>query len=176
MTASSAPAAAHPAFRLAEKHFKNRATRSLPALRDLPPEICQRVLDLSRPENADDDEVYTAGWWGESYTAAPRNSRRGRGKGKERARGERPELDLAAEGVERVVLADGKVGYVVSEGKLRTWSISNSRLRPDPKLPLPRPANHPPAQVTGRVHPPAQPPLPIDTLRAPRRPVRNVRP
>lgn len=100
---------AHPAFRLAEKHFKNRATPALPALQGLPADLCASVLDLSRPIDADDDPVWKAGWWGSTYGDKPRR------KGKERARGERPNADLS--GLRSLRLADGKTGYIVSEGK-----------------------------------------------------------
>lgn len=105
----------HPAFRLAEKHFKNRATPALPALRDVPPSFCRSVLDLSRPPACEDDEVWRAGWWGRAYEP-PAPGRRPR-KAKERVRGDRPPLpDLEGEGVRAVALADGRTGYVVAEG------------------------------------------------------------
>ncbi|BEI80096.1 hypothetical protein CcaverHIS002_0106250 [Cutaneotrichosporon cavernicola] len=106
---------AHPAFRQAEKHFKNRATHALPALRNVPPALCRPVLDLSRPDSCEDDEVWLAGWWGRAYEP-PVTGQRPR-KTKERPRGERaPHPNHEAEGVRSISLADGKIGYVVSDG------------------------------------------------------------
>lgn len=113
---TNAPSPAHPAFRLAEKHFKNRATAALPALRDIPTELCRSVLDLSRPASCEEDEVYLAGWWGRSYEPLVANARKR--KVKDRARGERPPLpDLEAEGVRVVQLNDGRAAYIVAEGE-----------------------------------------------------------
>lgn len=106
---------AHPAFRQAEKHFKNRATLALPALRDVPSTLCRPVLDLSRTGLHEDDEIWRAGWWGRAYEplVAGRKPRMAR----ERPRGERPPLpDLEAEGVRVVTLASGQTGYIVAEG------------------------------------------------------------
>lgn len=106
----------HPAFRLAEKHFKNRATAALPALRDLPP-FCRAVLDLSRPDSCEDDEIWRAGWWGRTYEPPAAGNGRKPKRARERARGERPPLpDLGAEGVRSLELGDGRTGYVVAEG------------------------------------------------------------
>lgn len=106
----------HPAFRLAEKHFKNRTTNALPALRNLL-DFTQAVLDLSGPPDQSADPVWQAGWWGTEYTE-PSPSRR-RKKGKERAigeRGERPVMDL--DGVPCLRLKDGRTAYLVAEGEL----------------------------------------------------------
>jgi hypothetical protein len=114
MTVPTTPA--HPAFRQVEKHFKNRATWALPALRDLPRELCHPVLDLSRPEAEADDPVYCAGWWAESFAAPSQQRARkgaGTGAGRVRPRGSRPELVPDARPVK---LSDGRVGFVVAEG------------------------------------------------------------
>lgn len=96
----------HTPFRITEKHFKNRFVPNVyPSLRKTP------VLDLSRPAEETDDEVWQAGWWGPDTETGRRLK-----KGKARARGERPEQDLA--GLKRVELADGKVGWLVKEGML----------------------------------------------------------
>lgn len=125
----------HPAFRLAEKHFKNRTTNALPALRGLP-EFTQPVLDLSGPSDQSTDPVWQAGWWGEEYTAPSSNPRR-RKKGKERVigeRGERPCMDL--DGVPVLELKDGRRGYLVAEGKLGVArNQADNRLRSDSQLP-----------------------------------------
>lgn len=123
MVTAPTPEGAHPAFRLAEKHFKNRTTNALPALRGLP-EFAQPVLDLSGPAEQAADPVWQAGWWGAEY-APPSSAPRRRKKGKERAigeRGERPCMDL--DGVRALQLADGRTGYLVAEGELlcRGWS------------------------------------------------------
>jgi alkylated DNA repair protein alkB family protein 1 len=121
-----APSPTHSAFRLAEKHFKNRATWALPALRGLPPDLCRPVLDVSRPANAEDDEVFLAGWWGEAYDEdadTPKRKKKASRKGKERARGERPDLGE----LPRVVLADGRAGYVVSEGMYRPQYLADKQ-------------------------------------------------
>ena len=93
------------AFRLAEKHFKNRATPGhLPTLRDAP--STRPVVDLSRTEKEADDEVWQAGWWGPSDQNVK--------KGKQRARGERPLLDSP---FERIDIGGGKVGHILAEGQ-----------------------------------------------------------
>ena len=93
------------AFRLVEKHFKNRSNPlKYPSLRR------HNVVDLSRPEAREDDEVYNAGWW------SPENDmdKVRRSKGKERAKGERPENDLSQ--LSMIQLEDGKIGWVVAPG------------------------------------------------------------
>lgn len=136
MVSVSADSDTHPAFRLAEKHFKNRTTASLPALRGLP-EFTQPVLDLSRPGDHTADPVWQAGWWAEEYSL-PSSAPRRRKKGKGRAigeRGERPPVDLKEVPVLR--LKDGRTGYLVAEGELRSLrSKADDRLRPDSELPL----------------------------------------
>ncbi|WOO85238.1 Alpha-ketoglutarate-dependent dioxygenase abh1 [Vanrija pseudolonga] len=110
----------HPAFRLAEKHFKNRSTAALPALRGLPSSLCLPLLDLARPAEEDDDSVWRAGWWSNVYTSEvpkpgkSRKRRNSRAVSNEPARGDRPELEL--DGMKRVFLADGKEGFLVAEG------------------------------------------------------------
>lgn len=115
----------HPAFRLAEKHFKNRTTNALPALRNLP-EYTQAVLDLSGPLDQSSDPVWQAGWWGAEYTE-PTPQRRRR-KGKERAmgeRGERPVMDL--DGVPCLHLKDGRTAYLVAEGELQRRVLADKQ-------------------------------------------------
>ena len=93
-------------FRLAERHFKDRAVKDcLPTLHQ------QNIIDLSRPEQQEEDEVWQAGWWAPSEAI----SRRSR-KGKERKRGERPEFTVNPE-LKRVKLDNGLEGWVVAEGK-----------------------------------------------------------
>ncbi|EJT47181.1 hypothetical protein A1Q1_04039 [Trichosporon asahii var. asahii CBS 2479] len=138
----------HPAFRLAEKHFKNRTTNALPALRNLP-EYTQAVLDLSGPPDQTSDPVWQAGWWGAEYTE-PTPQRRRR-KGKERAvgeRGERPVMDL--DGVPCLHLKDGRTTYLVAEARA-------------------------PRIGAVRVYPPAQPLVARYALRPPPEPVRALR-
>lgn len=89
-------------FRIAEKHFKNRSEPGhLPSLRTYD------VVDLSRPDKLEDDEVWKAGWWGEM---------KGRyRKGKERARGERPQMDRYDQ-FQMIECGQGRMGYVIAEG------------------------------------------------------------
>ena len=102
------PTCSYTAFRLAEKHFKNRASPGyLPALRDAP--STRQVVDLSRSEKEEDDEVWQAGWWGPSGQNVK--------KGKQRARGERSLLD---DPYERIDIGGGKIGHVLAEGQLTT--------------------------------------------------------
>ncbi|RXK40273.1 alkylated DNA repair protein AlkB [Tremella mesenterica] len=98
----------HTAFRRTEKHFKSRVVKyALPSLRTLP------VLDLSRPDDHEDDEVWKAGWWGPQDVDSLQRLR----KGKERERGERPDLDVGLlKSVRQVTLEDGDVGWVVAPG------------------------------------------------------------
>ena len=138
------PSSEHTPLRLAEKHYKNRSlikSRLTPSLRGSPelPEAQDKsiagpssfrrrsVVDLSRPENEEDDEVYQAGWWSpendavEAYLAenggqmgeVKRWLRTWR-KGKARNLGERP--GDGGEGFKKVRVGD-KWGYVVAEGK-----------------------------------------------------------
>lgn len=105
-------------FRQVEKHFKSRhvphTTPALPA----------GMVDLSRPERVEEDEVWLSGWWGDEEDEVTVRYRRR--KGKERARGER--RGEGSEGVRTVRLTDGRIGYVVAEGEsrvrplLRCWS------------------------------------------------------
>jgi hypothetical protein len=104
----------HTPFRLTEKHFKNRSQPlKLPSLRQ------HRVLDLSRPDEVADDEVWKAGWWSPENDTAGRVRR---GKGKERERGERPEVET--EGLKRLRMNDGRIGWLVAPGKLLECSES----------------------------------------------------
>lgn len=133
----SQSAAPHPSFRLAEKHFKNRSTRALPPLKDLPSSLCLPVLDLSRPQSllkVDDldatglltlqgstqpvtdvshDEVWAAGWWARTY-------------GDPRKRigetGERPPIDY--EGITETTV-NGRKAFVVAEGEKATFPLTS---------------------------------------------------
>lgn len=101
-------------FRQVEKHFKNRAIKGrLPSLRKYP------VVDLSRPEKAEDDPLWTAGWWSPENDVEVDPSGRRRAKGKARALGERPG-EMMLEGVREIRLLSGKKGYVVADGELLT--------------------------------------------------------
>ena len=101
----SLPDTSYTPFRLAERHFKDRAINGrLPTLHD------QNVIDVSRSERQEEDEVWQAGWW------APNDviSRRSR-KGKERERGVRPQSDDNSD-LKRVKLENGLEGWVLAEG------------------------------------------------------------
>ncbi|WVR05994.1 alkylated DNA repair protein AlkB [Kwoniella sp. DSM 27419] len=99
------------AFRLTEKHFKNRAVKGhLPSLR----RYQQSLVDLSRPSDQNVDPVWQAGWWSPENDLESDPSQPRRRKGKERAKGERPELDYSA--LERVTMTDGRTGYLVATG------------------------------------------------------------
>ncbi|WRT64267.1 alkylated DNA repair protein AlkB [Kwoniella shivajii] len=102
------------AFRLAEKHYKNRSVKGkFPSLR-----LHQdSLIDLSRPISKEDDPVWLAGWWSPfnesddfNHSWKPWNS----SKGKERDKGERPDIDTS--GMKQIQLADGKQGWVVAPG------------------------------------------------------------
>ncbi|TYJ56485.1 alkylated DNA repair protein AlkB [Cryptococcus floricola] len=102
---------AHSAFRLAEKHFKNRAHKdSFPSLRQWQ----RSLLDLSRPAAEEHDELWRAGWWCPDHdTTSPSSAKRSK-KTKAKDKGHRPEqarIDLTS-----LELPDGKVGYVVADG------------------------------------------------------------
>lgn len=105
---SDAAGPSHTAFRLTEKHFKNRSNPlKLPTLRNQP----VPVLDFSRPARQEDDEVWRAGWWSPMNEPGvrPRKDKR-----KARELGERPEQDFA--GLQRIELTDGRTGWIVAEG------------------------------------------------------------
>nr|XP_031860915.1 alkylated DNA repair protein AlkB [Kwoniella shandongensis]KAA5527987.1 alkylated DNA repair protein AlkB [Kwoniella shandongensis] len=95
----SLPDTTHTAFRLTEKHFKNRSVKGqLPSLH----EYQHNLVDLSRPDRPEHDEVWRAGWWSTNKSR----------KGKERDLGERPDLALQ----QPITLHDGRVGYLVAPG------------------------------------------------------------
>ena len=134
----------HTPLRLAEKHYKNRSLAKFgltPSLRadarcsetqssarcgEAGPSFRRRqVVDLGRPDRADDDEVHQAGWWSpesdtverylnehDGQTGGLKGWLRTSRKGKARDLGERPG---AMDDVKRVRIGD-KWGYVVSEG------------------------------------------------------------
>ena len=105
---SSVAESSHTPLRRTEKHFKNRSQPlKFPSLRSTP---TQPILDLSRPVQQEDDEVWQAGWWSPSSDLTGRVK-----KGKERDRGERPPLET--EGSRRILLSGGKVGWVIADGK-----------------------------------------------------------
>ena len=109
--AEAGPSRPYTAFRLAEKHFKNRSKPGqLPCLRGC--RAARAAVDFSRPERQEDDPVWRAGWWGPEGQKLK--------KGKERARGERPEPDFARSSVD----CNGRTGFVVAEGEFveRIWS------------------------------------------------------
>jgi alkylated DNA repair protein alkB family protein 1 len=62
----------------------------------------------------EEDEVWLAGWWGPDVDGVW-GGRKNPWKGKERERGERPELIL--NGLKEVRLTDGRLGWVVAEGE-----------------------------------------------------------
>ncbi|WWC86377.1 alkylated DNA repair protein AlkB [Kwoniella dendrophila CBS 6074] len=99
------------AFRLAEKHFKNRASRDkLPSLR----KYQDTLVDLSRPHRQEDDPLWHAGWWSPLNDADVKSASWMPwtfGKGKERDKGERPELSISE--LKEIQLKDGKVGWIV---------------------------------------------------------------
>ncbi|WWD17760.1 hypothetical protein CI109_102201 [Kwoniella shandongensis] len=87
----SLPDTTHTAFRLTEKHFKNRSVKGqLPSLH----EYQHNLVDLSRPDRPEHDEVWRAGWWSTNKSR----------KGKERDLGERPDLALQ----QPITLHDGR--------------------------------------------------------------------
>lgn len=97
----------HTAFRICEKHFKNKSQPGkFPSLRSPFP-----VFDLSRPDRQEDDPIWNAGWWSPINDSDARVKLK---KRKSREKGERPELDY--EDLRRISLADGKTGWVVAEG------------------------------------------------------------
>ncbi|WVQ77070.1 alkylated DNA repair protein AlkB [Cryptococcus sp. DSM 104548] len=100
---------AHTAFRLAEKHFKNRANKgSFPSLRQWQGSL----IDLSRPLEEEDDELWQAGWWSPDNDETSQVTRRTNKKAKER--GHRPEQTNNY--LTSMELPDGKVAYVVADG------------------------------------------------------------
>lgn len=128
----------HPAFRLAEKHFKNRTTRALPPLRDIPSDLCLPVLDLSRPSSSSnlngrysETAQYPAdgGVAGELQPTSSCDSpssdevynagwwARTYGDPRKRIgeKGERPPVDL--DGIEETEV-DGRKAYIVGAGEL----------------------------------------------------------
>lgn len=103
------PDTQYTAFRLAEKHWKDRSVNGrLPSLHD------QDVVDLSRPELQEDDPVWQAGWWGATPGDEQASRWRKWKKGKERARGERPEA--CTRGAKKITLRSGHDAWVVAEG------------------------------------------------------------
>ncbi|WWC66508.1 alkylated DNA repair protein AlkB [Kwoniella pini CBS 10737] len=106
----------HTAFRLAEKHFKNRAVKDkYPSLR----KYGDSLVDLSRPNKQEDDELWKAGWWSPAndYEGSTSNWKAwvfASYKGKERDLGERPHLTMS--GLKEVKLGDGRVGWIVAPG------------------------------------------------------------
>jgi alkylated DNA repair protein alkB family protein 1 len=109
------PSSSHTPFRQAEKHFKSRliphTTPSLPL----------DIIDLSRPVSQEEDEIWRSGWWGPVEDEGTVRWRRR--KGKERERGERP-FERGGERLEKLVLGDGTVGYLVADGQsLRCSSL-----------------------------------------------------
>jgi hypothetical protein len=83
------------------------------------------VVDLSRPANPEDDDVYLAGWWSTENDAAQEYLKDNNGqtgelkrwlksyrKGKDRELGERPDEVRAF----KRVRVGGNWGYVVAEG------------------------------------------------------------
>ncbi|KAL0241944.1 alkylated DNA repair protein AlkB [Cryptococcus tetragattii IND107] len=100
------------AFRQAEKHFKNRANKDIyPSLRQWQ----DRLIDLSRPDSQEEDEIWAAGWWSPDHDIVPvaTNGRRRKGIVKKN-KGERPELDTASH--KSLPLHGGKTGYIVAPG------------------------------------------------------------
>lgn len=100
------------AFRQAEKHFKNRANKDIyPSLRQWQ----DRLIDLSRPDSQEEDEIWAAGWWSPDHDVVPAATSGRRRKGVEKKdKGERPELDIAS--LESLSLHGGKTGYIVAPG------------------------------------------------------------
>lgn len=100
------------AFRQAEKHFKNRANKDIyPSLRQWQ----DRLIDLSRPDSQEEDEIWAAGWWSPDHDIVPvaTNGRRRKGIVKKN-KGVRPELDTASH--KSLPLHGGKTGYIVAPG------------------------------------------------------------
>ena len=96
-------------FRQAEKHFKSRHVAHTT------PPLPEGILDLSRPASKEDDEVWQSGWWGPEENEGTVKYRRR--KGKERAKGERGDDGKQSGSVEVLHLGDGRVGYLVAEGR-----------------------------------------------------------
>ncbi|OCF45336.1 alkylated DNA repair protein AlkB [Kwoniella heveanensis CBS 569] len=115
-SSSSPPQTQYTAFRQAEKHFKNRAHKGhLPSIRKYLPTL----VDLSRPRSGgqEEDPVWKAGWWSPENDVDPASVPDGKkknSKGKEREKGERPEIDYSD--LERIKLSDGRKGYIVAPG------------------------------------------------------------
>lgn len=109
----SLPDTQYTAFRRTEKHFKDRSIRGR-----LPPLHGQKVLDLSRPAEQEEDEVWQAGWWGAQPGDEGAMQWRKWKKGKERMKGERPEqpYEGAMAGLRSIDLEDGWEGWVVADG------------------------------------------------------------
>ncbi|WVO16942.1 alkylated DNA repair protein AlkB [Cryptococcus depauperatus] len=106
------PERTHTAFRLAEKHFKNRAyLNRYPSLLQWK----ERLIDLSRSQAQEDDEVWQAGWWSpENETELINNQTKKSKQGKEKEKGERANLDTS--NLSKLRLKDGAVAYVVAPG------------------------------------------------------------
>ncbi|WVW82433.1 alkylated DNA repair protein AlkB [Kwoniella bestiolae CBS 10118] len=104
------------AFRLAEKHFKNRAVKNkFPSLR----KYQDSLVDLSRPDRQEDDEVWKAGWWSPDHEPNMTSSGTSwkpwkMGKGKEKEQGVRPDLPMSD--LEAIQLEDGREGWIVAPG------------------------------------------------------------
>ncbi|OCF55339.1 alkylated DNA repair protein AlkB [Kwoniella mangroviensis CBS 10435] len=103
------------AFRQAEKHFKNRAVKDkYPSLR----KYQDSLVDLSRPEQQEDDEVWKAGWWSPDHEPDARSNRSDWKpclfKGKEKDKGTRP--DLPTSDLKPIQLNDGRTGCIVAPG------------------------------------------------------------
>lgn len=100
------------AFRQAEKHFKSRANKDIyPSLRQWQ----DRLIDLSRPDSQEEDEIWAAGWWSPDHDVVPAATNGRRRKGIEKKnKGERPDLDIAS--LESLSLHGGKTGYIVAPG------------------------------------------------------------
>jgi alkylated DNA repair protein alkB family protein 1 len=122
----SLPDTTHPPFRITEKHFKNRSDPSrFPSLH------FQGIIDLSRPDDAEDDEVWQAGWWGNTDELTQSKRRK---KGKEREKGERPQVEV--DGLRRIELRNQREGWVVAEGELcLPIATKLGRLHSPPSIP-----------------------------------------
>ena len=164
------PEASHTPFRIAEKHFKNRAVKGrLPTLRG------HSIVDLSRPTQEEDDAVWQAGWW------APEQTHRFKSrKGKERERGERPAQDL--NGFKKLTLSDGREAWVVAEGSslfllvhLCIQTDGKGRLSAHPPVSRRTPPARAPRSSPGKIHPPSEPTLPQHALSSPCQPLRALR-
>ncbi|WWC58473.1 alkylated DNA repair protein AlkB [Kwoniella dejecticola CBS 10117] len=116
MVSHDAKPTQHTAFRLAEKHFKNRALKDkYPSLR----KYQDKLIDLSRPDQQEDDPLWKAGWWSpwNDYDGSNSSWKAwvfGKGKGKERDLGERPILSTSE--MTEIQLSDGKAGWIVAPG------------------------------------------------------------